>query len=470
MRLACVLLASVAAAQTDIFRYADQIPPCGTQCILQEVPKSACRVFTNATCICTDTAFYVAAQTCVLNTCTSPLDAIQTARIEALTCERPLRDRRADLTPPLILLIIGFIAVWTRLYARWAMLGRFEGDDWMMLVCAPFYLVCLGLTKLSLLCFLLRIFPNQKFRWVTYAVMLVTALSTTVYVFLGIFQCIPVSFNWEGWKGGFGPNRCVNQNALVLSAAGFSIALDVVILVLPIPLLVGLQMSWRSKASILVMFSLGVFIVITACLRLSYIIMYSRSFNPTWDNTDVLIWSGVEVSVSMIVTSLPAIRTLLKRSIPEGWSIFLSRSGLSNRRSAKKSAGTTSGTGTGTGTHGTSRGGTLVREPTPQPPPRPATPEPLHIALVSKFNKYRSPTRPRSDAEEGLELGDRIRGDVYTEIAADEGSRADGRRRDPFTDSLLRQSSIESGIHVQTTTRIASERGRGRQYSRNRGA
>jgi hypothetical protein len=456
----------------------------------------------------------------------SPADVPETARIEALTCERPIRDRRADLNPPLVLLIIGFVAVWTRLYARWTMFGNFESDDWMMLVCAiiytpfavvgqygrsgflhycfpsdssggrlafgrdvwtvdiadittglrvfyvaqPFYLVCLGLTKISLLCFLLRIFPNQKFRWATYAVMLVTALSTTVYVFLGIFQCIPVSFNWEGWKGGFGPNRCVNQNALVLSAAGFSIALDVIILVLPIPLLIGLHMSWRSKASILVMFSLGIFIVITACLRLSYIIMYSRSFNPTYDNTDVLIWSGIEVAVSMIVTSLPAIRMLLKQSIPQGWSIFLSRTGLSGRRSAKKSTGTAAtGTGTqGTRKYGTSGNVTLDRDPTPQPP-RPTTPEPLHVALVSKFNKYRSPTRQRTDAEQGLELGDRVHGNVYTEIVAD-----DSPQRDPFADSLLRQSSTESGIHVHTTTRIASEgghRGRGRQqYGRHRAA
>ncbi|KAL2759588.1 hypothetical protein ACRALDRAFT_1060380 [Sodiomyces alcalophilus JCM 7366] len=140
-----------------------------------------------------------------------------------------------------------------------------------------------------------------------------------------IFQCTPIEYNWLGWKGQFGPHRCLNVNMLVNVAAGFSIAQDVVILALPLPLLYGLNMSWRSKVGVIIMFSLGIFITITSCIRLQYLITFAESTNPTWDYADTLIWSGLEVSVSVIVTSLPTLRMFFKRVLPGMFGSLASR-------------------------------------------------------------------------------------------------------------------------------------------------
>jgi len=45
-------------------------------------------------------------------------------------------------------------------------------------------------------------------------------------------------------------------------------------------------------------------------VRLWTILSFGDSVNPTWDYTNVVIWTGLEVAVSIIVTSLPAIRVL----------------------------------------------------------------------------------------------------------------------------------------------------------------
>ncbi|KAM0494399.1 hypothetical protein ACHAPB_008072 [Verticillium nonalfalfae] len=375
----------------------------------------------------------------------------QVARVEAEACQRPDRSRKPDLLVPLIIEIPAWFSVWLRLYSRYRTVHRFEADDWIMLVCVimntpflilghyigiscfgvdiwtvdaddltqclklfyideSFYVICLSLAKLSILCFFLRIFPNRVFRIITYSVMIFIGMSTTVFVFLQIFQCSPIEYNWLGWKGTFGSFRCLNVNTLVYTAAGFSIAQDVIILVLPLPLLFGLNMSWRSKMGIMVMFSLGIFILITSCIRLQYIVHFARSTNPTWDYTDTLIWTGLEVSVSMLVTSLPAIRMLVNRVIPDVLGTITSKYGFSFN-SKKQVSGDSTDLRSGKysdATYSNSVSG---------PSSRLAVPE-------SRFKLFRVGGKGQVNESE-LELGDKLQGDVQTEIGATPSSWRD---------------------------------------------
>uniref|UniRef100_A0A8H7NCA9 Rhodopsin domain-containing protein n=1 Tax=Bionectria ochroleuca TaxID=29856 RepID=A0A8H7NCA9_BIOOC len=82
------------------------------------------------------------------------------------------------------------------------------------------------------------------------------------------------------------------------------------------PLLWNLKMARKEKFGIFVMFSLGIFITITSCIRLQYISRSGLSVNPTWDYTETIVWTGIELSVSIIVVCLPAMRKLTKRFIP----------------------------------------------------------------------------------------------------------------------------------------------------------
>lgn len=176
-----------------------------------------------------------------------------------------------------------------------------------------FYLTVLVLTKISILFFYLRIFPQKKFRWACYGVMAWVGVSGVIFVFMQIFQCIPVNYVWEGWLGTFGPHRCLNVHALTYTAAAFSITQDLVILIMPLPLLWNLNTGLRQRIDIGIMFSLGFFILLTSCIRLAFIVKFANTYNPSRDYVGPLIWSGLECGVSMIVTSLPGIRTMLTR-------------------------------------------------------------------------------------------------------------------------------------------------------------
>lgn len=99
-------------------------------------------------------------------------------------------------------------------------------------------------------------------------------------------------------------------------AAGINVAQDLFVLVLPISPIWQLKVNDRMKWGIILMLSLGVFITVTSCIRMPYIINFGKTYNPTWDYEDFLTWSGVELSVTIIVASIPTIGAMIKQFLP----------------------------------------------------------------------------------------------------------------------------------------------------------
>ncbi|KAH8652356.1 hypothetical protein BX600DRAFT_527540 [Xylariales sp. PMI_506] len=310
----------ITACQADLLQYATQLPECGLDCIEELIPVSACRTFTNDTCICTDTNLISNVSACVLSHCTI-VEALTVERLEQEACNKPVRSRREALNGLFVLEGLTLICILLRFWSRYRF-DRFRLDDYIMVgvliffVDETLYLVVLPTTKITILCFYLRIFPNQGFRRAVFVLMGWVMTTGIALIFAQIFQCRPIQYNWEGWKGTFGAHTCLDVNTLAITSAGLTIAQDVVILLLPVPLLIQLQASWRQKRAILIMFSLGIFATITSCIRLSYILQFAATTNPTWDYTDPLVWTELEVDVAIIVACLPPIRVILMQALP----------------------------------------------------------------------------------------------------------------------------------------------------------
>lgn len=110
--------------------------------------------------------------------------------------------------------------------------------------------------RVSILCFYLRIFPQRNFRRIVYTVISGNALYGTTFILVGIFQCIPVQAAWTGWDD-VNQARCVNVNALGWASGAINIGLDIIVLILPVPELTTLMMSWERKVHTLIIFCLG---------------------------------------------------------------------------------------------------------------------------------------------------------------------------------------------------------------------
>lgn len=72
-----------------------------------------------------------------------------------------------------------------------------------------------------------------------------------------IFACKPISSFWTSWDGTRTPDYCINQNTFYLVAASFNIAIDIAIVLIPIPELMKLKLSMRKKLFLCAIFSVG---------------------------------------------------------------------------------------------------------------------------------------------------------------------------------------------------------------------
>ncbi|KAH7320744.1 hypothetical protein B0I35DRAFT_199222 [Stachybotrys elegans] len=110
--------------------------------------------------------------------------------------------------------------------------------------------------KHSILSLYITIFPNnKKIHYICYG----TAAAATCYfisVFLeGFLLCTPAAFTWDKTIVG---GTCKNENIAYLVAGITNLLLDIIIVVLPMPTLMGLKMSLGKRLGIIAMFSLGI--------------------------------------------------------------------------------------------------------------------------------------------------------------------------------------------------------------------
>ncbi|KAL8954576.1 MAG: hypothetical protein Q9183_007039 [Haloplaca sp. 2 TL-2023] len=128
------------------------------------------------------------------------------------------------------------------------------------------YVPAVGLTKVAILLFYLRLNPEKRFRMIVYAALALTlayviALSLTI-----LFSCDPVQGYWDP----FIESTCLDQQKLTLSNSILNVIFDFIVLLVPVPMLLKLQVSTRQKLVVGALFSLGSITCIVSAVRIYY--------------------------------------------------------------------------------------------------------------------------------------------------------------------------------------------------------
>lgn len=118
------------------------------------------------------------------------------------------------------------------------------------------YFLEVGMLKLSLLFFYLRIFPSPRVQGLLWGTVAFVSVTSLMYLFLSMFQCTPVSYFWTKWDG-TGHGHCIDITKVVWSNAGISIIVDIWMLAIPMWQLRALQLDWRRKIGVGMMFGVG---------------------------------------------------------------------------------------------------------------------------------------------------------------------------------------------------------------------
>jgi hypothetical protein len=123
----------------------------------------------------------------------------------------------------------------------------------LLLICEILYFSTIFTIKVSLLYLYRRIFPQLWFRRALYAFGAFLVAMTLASLLVSLLQCIPLSKMWEPTK----PGRCVDYGRFGMAMACLNIATDLFLLVLPLPVVWGLQINSQKKWLVSASFVMG---------------------------------------------------------------------------------------------------------------------------------------------------------------------------------------------------------------------
>ncbi|KAI1367185.1 hypothetical protein F5Y08DRAFT_336854 [Xylaria arbuscula] len=174
--------------------------------------------------------------------------------------------------------------------------------------------VALVLAKTSALLFFGRVFQRYTNpRWFNIALWISHGLNSAWFLglVLGlILLCNPVAKNWEPTL----PGTCGKTSDLYLGNAISSVIIDVLILLLPVPMIWGVQASSARKVAITAVFILGYSSVIVTIGRLVTAIHAGKSVNGdfTYEGIPHYYWVVAEAPIMIVSISLPAMLPLAR--------------------------------------------------------------------------------------------------------------------------------------------------------------
>ena len=134
-----------------------------------------------------------------------------------------------------------------------------------LFVCYNIYDISISLPKISALLFYARVFgtQNKLFKYallVTHSLVVGWLIST---VMVGVWLCDPVKKQWKPTT----PGHCHPNAVLWLASAIPSVIIDLILLLLPLPMLWQLQMRKSRKILIMTVFVCGYWFVLPPTLK-----------------------------------------------------------------------------------------------------------------------------------------------------------------------------------------------------------
>ncbi|KXS98386.1 hypothetical protein AC578_4644 [Pseudocercospora eumusae] len=355
------------AAERALFaRASTELPTlstCSQQCLAQGLPLSGCSA-TDAACLCTSQPYAHAVTVCLTANCTT-VEALETRRYSAISCQEPVRDE-GGLTQRVSwsMFAAATIGVAARIVSR---MERFKGsgfgwDDytiitcWIMLIPSDIvldvmiqtglgqdiwmlpnpdyqitkilynfyvseytYVVEIALVKISILLLYLRMWPESRgrsslwFRRSCYILMVLLGFFTFICLVVLGLQCQPISFSWTRWDGQH-EGTCINLNALIFATAALNIFFDIMTILLPVPKLWSLSIPTRKKIAVVLTFTIGLLVTLCSIIRLRTLAVWGEDPNVTYQYNPIAIWSNVEINLGVVCACMPAVAGLLQRS------------------------------------------------------------------------------------------------------------------------------------------------------------
>lgn len=179
------------------------------------------------------------------------------------------------------------------------------------------YVFAVTFTRFSILAYYLRIFPPgmTSLRRCCYVLIgLALILFVEVFTVLLVY-CKDIGKLWTSDWLDFRGSQCFSSALYSYSAAIGDSIIDSMIFALPIPYVWRLsKLRVRQRFGLIIIFGLGFIVCVVALLQIPFI--KKREGSNTYFGSSVNILVAIQISFAIIAASLPDLRALIARKIP----------------------------------------------------------------------------------------------------------------------------------------------------------
>jgi hypothetical protein len=149
------------------------------------------------------------------------------------------------------------------------------------------YVPCLGFAKISILLLYHRLSKLRWFKICTYIVMAIVGSYSLGIVIALIFPCQPIAMNWDL---SITDGKCIDKAGIYLATAAVNVITDFIILALPIPVVLSLQMRRIQKLAVIGLFMVGSATFVTSIIRLVYMVPMVSNIDQTRAVSIPTVW------------------------------------------------------------------------------------------------------------------------------------------------------------------------------------
>ncbi|KAF7555921.1 hypothetical protein G7Z17_g1790 [Cylindrodendrum hubeiense] len=176
------------------------------------------------------------------------------------------------------------------------------------------YKVTVCLNKIAAILLYLRLFVSATFRKACFVAMAIIVAWSIGGVGATIWQCVPIEGAWNKAVEA----KCIDSSKFWIAYAVMNILTDVMVLLLPLPSIMALQMGMRERLLLCSVFLLGGFVTVTSILRTTSV---QNSLKNKEDSTYNFIergmWTLIEANLGIIAACLPVLKRPMSKLFPQ---------------------------------------------------------------------------------------------------------------------------------------------------------
>ncbi|KAI6093055.1 hypothetical protein F4821DRAFT_221985 [Hypoxylon rubiginosum] len=191
---------------------------------------------------------------------------------------------------------------------------EYNQSSQMVLATTLTYIPTTILSKLVLCFFYYRLSPVLMYQYAVYFTAFICAGGLGAIWFSVLFACKPIAATWDVRLSA--EATCVNTPAIYIIQAALGCITDLMLLLLPIPTVIGLHLSIRHKVGLVGMFAIGSVTLVTSVVRLVLLLPGLGNKDQPWALAEGCLWVNVESNLLIMCGSLPTLKIFLNHVAP----------------------------------------------------------------------------------------------------------------------------------------------------------